>query len=138
MTSLADDRVPHAPADVARGFLDCLADQDFERLAAYLSDDVRLRALLPADTREWEGPERVTATFARWFGNTQDFELVETAVDERGARVHMAWHARVRAERLGEGWFRVEQHAYAETDDDSRIRHLWLTCSGYLAETPPG
>ena len=124
------------PVDVARRFLDCLAVQDFEALAANFSDDVRLRALLPGDTKEWEGPERVAATFARWFGNTQEFELVETTVDERGPRVHMAWYARVRAERFGEGWFRVEQHAYAEADDDSRIRHLWLTCSGYVAETP--
>ena len=136
MTSLPDDQAPDAPADVARRLLDCLAVQDFDNLAANLSDDVRLRALLPGDTKEWDGPERVKAVFVRWFGNTQEFELVETAVDERGPRVHVSWLARVRAERLGDGWFRVEQHAYAETDEHNRIRHLWLTCSGYLAETP--
>src|SRR5689334_4738070 len=123
-------------ADVARRFLDCLAGQDFERLAENLSPDVRLRALLPGETKEWHGPEKVKATFTRWFGNTEDFELTDTAVDDLRPRVHIWWQARVRAERLGEGWFKVEQHAYAETDDDNRIRHLWLACSGYLPETP--
>jgi hypothetical protein len=123
-------------ADVARRFLESLAVQDFEALGADLSDDVRLRALLPGDTKEWHGPEKVKATFARWFGNTLEFELVHRAVDDLGPRLHMSWLARVRAERLGDGWFRVEQHAYVDTDEHDRIRHLWLACSGYLAETP--
>jgi hypothetical protein len=136
MTSLAGKSGSSASADVARRFLDCIAVQDFEGLAASFSDEVRLRALLPGDIKEWEGPERVTATFVRWFGNTNDFELVDAAVDDLGSRVHMFWQARVRADRLGDGWFRVEQHAYAEIDDHDRIQHLWLACSGYLAETP--
>jgi SnoaL-like domain len=131
-----DKQRPNAPADVARRFLDCLAVQDFEKLAANLSDDVRLRAVLPGDTKEWHGPEKFKATFIRWFGNTQEFELLDAAVDELGPRLHMSWRARVRAERLGDGWFRVEQHGYVESDEDNRIQHLWLTCSGYLAEAP--
>jgi ketosteroid isomerase-like protein len=123
-------------ADVARRFLDSLAAQDFEALAADLSDDVRLRALLPGDTKEWEGPDRVKATFIRWFGNTLGFELIDRAVDDLGPRLHMSWQARVRADRLGDGWFRVEQQAYADTDEHDRIEHLWLACSGYLAEAP--
>jgi hypothetical protein len=42
----------------------------------------------------------------------------------------------VRADRLGDGWFRVEQQAYADTDEHDHIQHLWLACSGYLAEAP--
>src|SRR5258708_20909563 len=102
-------------ADVARRFLDSLAAQDFEALAADLSDDVRLRALLPGDTKEWEGPDRVKATFIRWFGNTLGFELIDRAVDDLGPRLRMSWQARVRADRLAAGWFRVEQQAYAYT-----------------------
>jgi hypothetical protein len=123
-------------ADVGHRFLESLAVQDFEALGADLSDEVRLRALLPGATKEWHGPEKVKATFARWFGNTLEFELVHRSVDDLGPRLHMSWLARVRAERLGDGWFRVEQHAYVDTDEHDRIRHLWLACSGYLAETP--
>lgn len=136
MASLADNLGPNARTDVARRFLDCLAAQDFERLAADLSDDVRLRAVLPGDTKEWSGPERVTRTFARWFGDTEEYALVDTTVDDLGPRMHVSWQARMRADRLGEGWFRVTQHAYVDTDEHHRIEHLWLTCSGYLAELP--
>jgi hypothetical protein len=136
MASLTDKPGASARADAARRFLDGLAVQDFEQLAANLSDDARLRALLPGDTKEWEGRDRVAGRFAGWFGNTQDYELLDAVVDDVGPRLHMSWRARVRAERLGEGWFRVEQQAYAETDDQNRIAHLWLVCSGFLAETP--
>src|SRR5258708_39190278 len=101
-------------ADVARRFLDSLAAQDFEALAADLSADVRLRALLPGDTKEWQGPERVKATFIRWFGDTQEVELLDAAVDELGPRLHMSWRARLREARLGESWFKGGQHAHAD------------------------
>jgi len=130
MTSLA-------PADVGHRFLGSLAVQDFERLASELSDDVRLRAVLPGDTKEWHGPDRVKATFVRWFGNTKEFELLDATVEELGSRLHMSWRARVSADRLGEGRFTVEQHAYVDTDEHNRIQHLWLACSGYLAEDRP-
>src|SRR5690242_4027556 len=110
-----DDSTPSAAAEVARRFLDCLAAQDFEKLATNFADDVRLRALLPGDTLEWEGAERVTRVFLRWFGNTLGFEVVDTTLDDLGPRLHVSWCARVRAERLGDGWFRVEQQAYVDT-----------------------
>ena len=112
-----------------------LAVQDFDRLASTFSDDVHMRALLPAELREWDGPDQVAATFSRWFGNTQQFELIGS-IDEIGSRLHVWWHARLRAERLGEGWFVVEQQAYVDTDDHDQIRHVSLVCSGYLAESP--
>src|SRR5262249_55669490 len=87
MTSTADEPGLTARSDAARDFLDCLAVQDFERLASTFADDVHLRALLPAELREWDGPERVAATFGRWFGNTQEYQLVGTSIDEIGSRL---------------------------------------------------
>jgi hypothetical protein len=115
-------------------FLDSLAAQDFERLASALSVDVHLRALLPGEFREWEGVERVTATFMRWLGNTDEFEFVDPTVDVVGSRLHLRWRARLRAERLGKGWYVVEQEAYVDTGPDDLIQHLSLLCSGYLAD----
>ena len=134
MTSLADE--PGITGSPVRVFLDCLAQQDFERLASTFSDDVHLRALLPAELREWEGPDRVTKSFVRWFGNTQEYELVDAGVDVIPPCVHMWWRARLRAERLGDGWFVVEQQAYADIDDAHRIQRLSLVCSGYKPEAP--
>src|SRR5436305_511754 len=77
----------------ARNFFDCLARQDFDGLAATFSDDVHLHALLPGGFKEWQGAERVKATFIRWFGNTQDFDLIEADVGDIDSRLQMRWRA---------------------------------------------
>jgi hypothetical protein len=84
--------------------------------------------------KECDGADQVKATFTAWFGDVDEFELVDATVAKVGPRLHMRWRVRVKAERLGEGWFVVEQQAYADTDHDRRIRSLSLLCSGYCAE----
>jgi hypothetical protein len=126
---------PEVPCySVAAAFLEGLAAQDFDRLTSALSHDVRLRALVPIGLREWDGAEQVKATFTAWFGEVDEFELIDATVGEVGRRLTMRWRVRVQAERLGEGWFVVEQQAYADTDDENRIQRLSLLCSGYCSE----
>jgi hypothetical protein len=123
------------PARVPAGlFLEGLAAQDFARLGGTLAADACLRALLPSGLREWAGAEAIAHRFAGWFGDTEDFELVEAAVGEVGDRLHLRWRLRLRAERLGSGWFTVEQQVYADTDDGGRIARLDLLCTGYRPE----
>jgi hypothetical protein len=119
-------------------FLEGLAAQDFAKLGGALAADARLRALLPSGPREWAGTEVIADRFARWFGGTEDFELVETAVGEVGGRLHLHWRLRLRAERLGAGWFTVEQQAYADTDEGGRIARIDLLCTGYRPEGDDG
>jgi hypothetical protein len=119
---------------VASSFIEGLAVQDFDRLGSALAADACLRALLPSGLREWAGAEAIAHRFARWFGDTQDFQPVEAAADEVGGRLHLHWRLRLRAERLGSGWFTVEQHAYADTGDGGRIARLDLLCTGYRRE----
>ena len=123
---------------VAGEFLQALAAQDFAGLALALSDDVRLRALLPGGFHEWNGATRVTAKFAQWLGDTEQFSLTDSAAGEIGARLHLRWRARLRAGRLGDGQFVVEQHAYADLDGAGRVSDLWLVCSGYQPERQEG
>jgi SnoaL-like domain len=132
--SLAGEPAVIPRPDGVRIFFDSLAAQDFPRLASAFSDDAHLRALLPGEFREWDGAERVAATFKRWFGNTEEYEFVDATVDVVGARLHLRWRAHLRAERLGDGWFVVDQEAYIDTDADDRICELSLLCSGYLPD----
>ncbi len=118
----------------AGSFLEGLAAQDFAKLGGALAAGACLRALLPSGLREWAGAEAIADRFARWFGDTEDFELVEAAVGEVGGRLHLHWRLRLRAERLGSGWFTVEQQAYADTDGGGRIARLDLLCTGYRPE----
>ncbi|MBE8523598.1 nuclear transport factor 2 family protein [Amycolatopsis sp. H6(2020)] len=115
-------------------FLEALAGQDFTRLAAALSGDAQLSALVPRGLREAQGPDEIRATFTRWFGDTLAFELVSSGVSEIGTRLHLHWRARLRAARLGDGWFVVEQQAFADTGADGRITRMSLLCSGYCPD----
>ena len=119
---------------VAGAFLEGLVTQDFRRLAATLADDATLTALVPTGLKEWHGPEAIEATFRRWFGDVLDFELVDAVVGEVGSRLHLRWRVRVRAERLGEGRFVVEQQVYADAGADGRLAALSLLCSGFCRE----
>jgi hypothetical protein len=130
----------HTPASVmppfarAGSFVQGLATQDFAGLGGTLAGGACMRALLPSGLREWTGAEAIAHRFARWFGDTQAFELVEAAVGEVGGRLHLHWRLRLQAERLGPGWFTVEQQAYADTDESGRIAGLDLLCTGYRPE----
>jgi hypothetical protein len=135
-----DEQAMLAPdADVseltaAGTFLAGIATQDFARLGEALAPHVRLRALLPGGPKEWAGVAAVADRFARWFGDTVQFDLVESTVGAVGSRTHLRWRLRLQADRLGVGSFVVEQHAYADADERGRIARLDLICSGYLPE----
>ena len=122
----------------AGSFVAGLAAQDFGALGGALAGGACLRALLPSGLREWAGARAIADRFAFWFGDTRDFELIEAAVGEVGGRLHLYWRLRLRAERLGPGWFGVEQQAYADTGVGGRIARLDLLCSGYRPEGDDG
>jgi hypothetical protein len=134
MTTTRTNRgaAPAAPEFALAGaFLDSLAAQDFAGLGGSLAAGARLRALLPPGPREWTGAEVIADVFTQWFGGTDDFDLVEATVGEVGGRLRLHWRLRLRAGRLGSGWFTVEQHAYADTDASGRIARIDLLCTGY-------
>jgi hypothetical protein len=133
---------PHPGSDVplfsvAGSFLEGLAAQDFAHLAATLDDGAHMTGLVPSGLKEWDGPEQITAIFRHWFGEVTGFELVDAVVGEVGPRLHLRWRVRVRAARLGDGWFVVEQQVYADTGPDGRIHRLSLLCSGFQSEVSP-
>lgn len=131
LTSSAFGDAPLAgPAE----FVDALVAQDFVRLGHALAPSVILRALLPSGLLERAGADVIAARFARWFGETERFDGVDSAVGEVGGRVHLRWRLRLEAERLGPGGYVVEQVGYADQDERGRISHLDLVCSGFLLE----
>jgi hypothetical protein len=134
MTRTAPDHSAVPQFALAGAFLEGLAAQDFVQLGGALAAEACLRALVPAGLREWAGAEAIADRFAFWFGDTEDFELVEATVGEVGGRLHLHWRVRLRAERLGAGWFTVEQQVYADTDSSGRIARLDLLCTGYRRE----
>ena len=125
------------PARFAIGgsFLDGLTTRAFERVAAALHPDVRMRALLPSGTREWHGRDEVAAAFRGWFGAADEFAVVDATVGDIAGRLHLSWRARLRpAPRdIGDGWHVIEQHAFVDATE--LIDQLDLMCSGFRPDT---
>jgi hypothetical protein len=115
-------------------FLEALANRNFRALAATLAPDVRFRAMLPPGPMDWEGAARVSEVFGSWFGQADEFELVDATVGEVGGRLHLSWRLRVSPAPfdIGEGWHVIEQQAYANAGDT--IESLDLLCSGFHLE----
>jgi hypothetical protein len=125
---------PVARWSVGGVFLEAFANRDYQQMAATLSPEVRLRAMLPPGPMDWEGAVTVAQVFGSWFGSAADFELIDAAVGEVGGRLHLSWRVRVRPAPfgMGDGWHVIEQQAYADADE--AITSLDLLCSGFRAE----
>jgi hypothetical protein len=115
-------------------FLEALATRDYEQMTTTMGADIRFRALLPPGPMQWQGPSKVAEAFRSWFGDADDFELVDATVGEVGGRLHLSWRIRLQPAPfgIGEGWHVIEQQGYADAADT--IERLDLLCSGFRAE----
>src|SRR5437868_1415858 len=131
-----DDQDPMTGARWSVGgiFLETLAKRDFVCMASTMEPGIRFRAMLPRGPMEWSGPDSVTERFTAWFGQADDFEIVDATVGEVGGRLHLSWRARVRPAPfgMGDGWHVIEQQAYADATET--IEALDLLCSGFQTE----
>ncbi len=122
---------PSARWSVGGVFLEALATRDYRQMASTLSRDVQFRAMLPPGPMDWSGADEVAGVFGSWFGDAQDFELLDGSVGEVGGRLHLSWRLRVRPAPfgIGDGWHVIEQQAYADAAET--IDTLHLLCSGF-------
>jgi hypothetical protein len=64
-----------------------IADRALDRLGTHLTDEIRLRALLPGGPIEEHGRDAVLARFDDWFGSYDTVVLTDVAGDDVGDRV---------------------------------------------------
>ena len=110
-----------------------VASRDRDRLAATLTDTVRLRALLPGGSIEDHGRAAVLIRFAGWFADLDTVELVHATGEPVADRLLV--HYRL---TLGQGTTRwaCTQTLICKTDD-GRLATIDLLCSGFR-EIPGG
>jgi len=132
--SVTKDTPTVARWSVGGVFLEALANRDYHQMAATLAPSVQFRAMLPPGPMDWQGADAVSGVFSSWFGEAEDFELVDATVGEVGGRLHLAWRLRIRPAPfgIGDGWHVIEQQAYADAGDT--IESLDLLCSGFQPE----
>jgi hypothetical protein len=119
---------------IAGVLIEALAAHDFVRMTRALEADATLSALLPSGHREWSGASAIGGAFEMWFGDAEEFELVDASVGQLGSLLQLRWRLHVRAARRGAGPMIVEQHAYAATGPSGRINRMSLLCSGFWPE----
>jgi hypothetical protein len=105
-----------------------VAERDHDRLGTELTDDVRLRALLPSGPIEAHGRDATLAAFHEWFGGYRTVVLDESSGDEVGDRllVHYRLLFESEAERtvLTQTWV-------CTVAADGRLARVDLLCSGF-------
>lgn len=112
---------------VASRFLDALSHRDFDGLAATFKEDGRMRGLVPSALREAEGRDAVAERFRIWNSDVEDWELLESDIEELADVVKLRWRVASTDPELGRTVY--EQTAYAEIDEDG-IAWMNLVCSG--------
>ena len=113
---------------VAAAIAAAVAGRDPQRLAAALTETVRLRALLPGGPIQAHGREDVAACFAGWFA---DFDTVELrGVRGRGVAdrllIHYRLHVDARGRRAGSA-----PRPRSASSSTSRLAVIDLLCSGF-------
>lgn len=105
-----------------------VAARDLDLLAAEVTDDVRLRALLPTGLTEVHGRDTVVATFDEWFGHFDTIGLDEARGDTVGDRLLV--HYRLLFDGGDEPTV-LTQTWMCTVADDGRLARIDLLCSGY-------
>ena len=86
-----------------------VADRDSVRLAAAVTETVRLRALLPGGPIEEHGRDAVVARFGGWFADMDAVDLVESAGDAVADRLLI--HYRLDLAQRSTRWYSASHSA---------------------------
>jgi ketosteroid isomerase-like protein len=105
-----------------------VAERDSDRLAKELTEDVRLRALLPTGPLEVHGRDEVVATFRSWFADYRVVALHSSEGDEVGDRLVV--HYRLSFEP-DEDPHVLSQTWVCTVAADGRLARVDLLCSGF-------
>jgi hypothetical protein len=113
--------------------LEALAERNFAHMSECFDPAATMRALLPNGPAEFPGAAQITENFQSWFGNAEEFEVLDGTVGEVGDRLHLAWRLRLRpTPRGGDEWHIIEQQAYLRAGE--RIDAIDLLCSGFMPD----
>ena len=113
---------------IGKNFIAALMSQDFETLETLFRADLRFRALVPRRLCEGQTAGEAMDWLQRWFGDADEFQVLGSEVAQMFNRLYLNY--RLRVHDVINGWRVIEQHVYADVQDD-HIADLWLLCSGF-------
>jgi Ser/Thr protein kinase RdoA (MazF antagonist) len=115
------------PHPLAAAIAAAVAGRDGVRLAAAVTDTVRLRALLPGGPIEEHGRDAVVARFGRWFAGMDAVALADSAGEALPGRLLI--HYRLDLARRGTRWACTQTLVCKIVD--GRLATIDLLCSGF-------
>ena len=104
-----------------------MAGRNSTRLAAAVTDNVRLRAMLPGGPIEEHGRDAVVARFGKWFADMDTVDLVESAGEAVADRLLI--HYRLDLAQRGTRWACTQTSICKIID--GRLATINLLCSGF-------
>jgi hypothetical protein len=116
--------------ELGRRFVDALVAHDWDSVAGCFAPDARFLAVIANETspfREKLGGAAAAEQIARWFGDADVTELMDSAVEPLVDRVKIMYRVH---EHEPDGWYVVEQLAYV-TPGDGGFARMNLACSGF-------
>src|SRR3954462_6924404 len=114
---------------VAGQLLDAFTRRDFSAMTACLAADVHFRALIPPGVIDVKGAEAAVANFQRWFGDHDQFDVIDASIGQVGSRLYLRWRVHTAADGDPGSLRVVEQHVFATAAE--QIHVLDLMCSGF-------
>ena len=112
---------------LATSMATAVADRALDRLGSHLTDEIRLRALLPGGSIEEHGRHAVLARFDDWFGSYDTVVLSDVAGDDVGDRVLV--HYKLTFDPDGDS--RVLTQTVVCSVYDGLVGRMDLVCSGF-------
>jgi hypothetical protein len=114
---------------LGRRFAEAIVAHDWEGVAGCFAPDARFVAVVPKERpfREKAGREEAAGLIRDWFGDADITELVTSEVEPLADRIRIAYRIH---EHEPDGWYLVEQVAYAAVDEDG-FADMNLACSGF-------
>jgi hypothetical protein len=112
---------------LATSVANAVADRALDRLGHLMTEEVRLRALLPGGPIEAYGRDDVLARFDDWFGAYDTVALADVAGDEVGDRVLVHYKLVFDPDTAK----RILTQTAVCTLHEGRVGRMDLVCSGF-------
>jgi hypothetical protein len=82
---------------------------------------------------ECEGATEIVENIRGWFGQAEEFEMLDHTIDEVGSRLHVSWRLRLHPTPwCDDAWHIIEQHTFLQAG--KHIDAMDLMCSGFQPE----
>ena len=114
------------PTDLGATFIDSLVAHDFDRIEELLAPGIAFRKLTPGGFAEASGPQGALEWLRRFYGNTEQAELVTSRVEPVPGKLQIEYTIR----GVKDGQLEISRQTVYAVVEDGQITAMDLLCTG--------